>query len=141
MDRSMGHTDKGHDNFIGYPTNRVVGTFDDEGEALAAVDELASAGFDKSCSAYCGTSGASRLDSNAKDRRPLAWLSRALHHLDSMETAQMDRYERELLDGHCLVMVEAADIDRRARALEILRSHGGHFINYYGRWVIETLQS
>jgi hypothetical protein len=68
-----------------------------------------------------------------RGRGPLARLNHALHLL-TVEGEYMHHYERELLTGHCLIMVRTEGADRRHRALEILKAHGGHFINQFGFW-------
>jgi len=35
----------------------------------------------------------------------------------------------------------AAEEDKRAQALTILESHGGHRVNFYGKWAVEGLAS
>jgi hypothetical protein len=128
------------DRFLGYPLNRLVAVFDNGTDAQATLDDLVASGFAGSFDTYCGTGGARLIDFSGEDHGRLAQLSRALHHLNAAEAAHMDRYEQELEAGHCLVMVETHDADRQSRALEILKSHGGHFINHYGRWFIEQVQ-
>ena len=50
------------------------------------------------------------------------------------------RVEQELLAGHYFIGVTATAPEARDRALGILKSHGGHFINFYGRWAAEALE-
>ena len=50
------------------------------------------------------------------------------------------RLEQELHAGHHLIGAIARDGERRERACGILKSHGGHFINFYGRWAAEALE-
>ena len=67
-------------------------------------------------------------------------MSHALHHL-TVEGDHMHHYERELLAGHCIVMVRTNGADEEQSALEIVRAHNGHFINQFGYWAVETVQS
>jgi hypothetical protein len=48
-------------------------------------------------------------------------------------------YERALRDGRSVVIVEAPSDAEKRRAHEILRAHGAHFTNYYGRFATEEL--
>jgi hypothetical protein len=46
-------------------------------------------------------------------------------------------YEFALRDGRAVVMVRVRDDATKAAVLQVLRRHGGHFINYYGRFATE----
>ena len=48
-------------------------------------------------------------------------------------------YERALRDGRAVIMVHVRGDAPKAAAHEILKRHGGHFINYYGRFATEEL--
>ena len=48
-------------------------------------------------------------------------------------------YEQALRDGHVNVLVLAPTDERKQRAAEILRQHGGHFINFFGNLQLEQL--
>jgi hypothetical protein len=50
-----------------------------------------------------------------------------------------DTYERALRDGRAVVMVHVHGDAPKVAAQRILKSHGGHFINYYGRFATEEL--
>jgi hypothetical protein len=49
------------------------------------------------------------------------------------------QYEQALQDGHLNVLVLAPTEERKRLAADILRQHGGHFINFFGRLAIEKL--
>lgn len=55
------------------------------------------------------------------------------------ETAMKDRYAQALADGRILVLVEASTDERKKRAAELLREHGGKFVNFLGRYTIEPM--
>lgn len=42
--------------------------------------------------------------------------------------------------GHYSIGVGAKDGEARERVCEILKSHNGHFINFYGQWAAEALE-
>ena len=129
------------EDFLAYPTNRLVAVFDSDTDAQTTLGELFAAGFAKSFDVFCGTAGARLIDFSGEQHGYLARLSRLLHHLNVPEGAQMDSYERELQAGHCIIMVQTDDADSQRRALDILRSHGAHFINRYGRWTMEEMHA
>lgn len=57
-----------------------------------------------------------------------------------MEPVQIKRVEQELLAGHFFVTVDAIKPEAREQVREILKSHDGHFINFYGQWAVEVLE-
>ena len=49
------------------------------------------------------------------------------------------KVDEEVRAGHYVSQLPPKS-RRRKRALDILKSHGGHFINFYGRWAAERLE-
>jgi hypothetical protein len=89
----------------------------------------------------CGPELADRI--RATSGRP-GLVGRILEVLDGFGAAgdEIDHrheYEQALREGAVNVLVVAPTEERRQRAAEILRQHGGHFINFYGRLRIEQL--
>ena len=48
-------------------------------------------------------------------------------------------YEQAVREGQVVVMVKARG-ERKATAMGVLREHGGHFMNYYGRFATEEVE-
>ena len=48
-------------------------------------------------------------------------------------------YERALRDGRAVVMVHVHGDAPKDAAHQVLKRHGAHFINYYGRFATEEL--
>ena len=70
------------------------------------------------------------------------WLGRLRRAFDFTLMDQLvdfAAYERALRDGRAVVMVRVHGDAPKAAAHEILKRHGGHFINYYGRFATEEL--
>ncbi len=70
----------------------------------------------------------------------LARIIRWLQKFGDMEPEHVRRHEQELLAGHYGIGVTAKEPEAREKVREILKSHNGHFINFYGEWVIEALE-
>jgi hypothetical protein len=51
----------------------------------------------------------------------------------------MDRYEKELLAGHCVIHVYTSDSEAREKAEDLLKASGAHFINACSAWTTEVL--
>jgi len=126
--------------FISYPTNRVVGTINDSADAQAAVQELIEAGFNADeIDVIYGKEGMRRLDPTGEKHGLLARLQRTFLQLNE-EPKHLRHHVDDVLAGHFVIMVLAEDEDKQTRAGDILKSHGGHFINFYGRWTMQSLE-
>ncbi len=127
------------ERLMDYSHSRLVAVFNTQPDVQATANDLAAAGFAKSFDVHCGPAGARLIDFSGEEHGPLARLSHALHHL-TVEGAHMERYEDELLAGHCVMMVLTDGAERRQRAQDILTAHGGHFMNQFGPLMVETIQ-
>jgi hypothetical protein len=126
--------------FLTYPTNKLIGVIADAPQAKAAIEALHGAGFvEDGVDLLCGPEGARRLDVSGKAHGVLARLYRFIEGFGDMEHPHLQRYEQELLAGHCVITVEARDPERREQARQIVKTHDGYFMNFYGRWHVEGL--
>jgi rhodanese-related sulfurtransferase len=55
------------------------------------------------------------------------------------QLVDMAIYEQAVREGQLVVMVKARG-QRKAAAIRVLREHGGHFMNYYGRFATEEVE-
>src|SRR4051794_34075858 len=127
--------------FLNYPTNRVVGVFADWSHARAVIDQLAQEGYaaDRIGVLY-GPEGARRLDASGQRHGLLAQISRFFQKFADMDDKHTQRHEQELRAGHVLVEVEATDEAAREHVRDVMKTNGGYFINYYGKWFVENLE-
>jgi hypothetical protein len=129
------------DDFLRYPTNKLLGVVNTTEELQTTIAELNAAGFcEKEIDVLCGKEGAERLDVSGRHHGLLARLYRFIGTLGD-ESKNLEEYEQELASGHFLLALHAADEDKRTRALEIIKSHGGHAVTFFGRWTAERLVS
>ena len=128
--------------FLTYPTNQLIGVMADAPHAQAAIEALHEAGFaEERVDVLCGPEGARRLDVSGKAHGVLARLYRFIEGFGDMEHHHLKRYEQELLAGHCMITVAARDHERREQARQIMKTHDGYFVNFYGRWHVEGLDA
>jgi hypothetical protein len=128
-------------NFLTNPADKVIGIVNTPKELYAAVTELNNAGFQKEqLQVLCGEKGAKRLDTTGEGHGFLARLYRFVETFGA-ESRHLSEYESELLGGHFLLAVDISDEDDRRRVLDIFKAHGGHRVNFYGKWTIEGLAS
>jgi hypothetical protein len=125
---------------IGYPTNRLLAVVDDPAEAAAAMAELGSSGLaTRDLDILRGDEGADRMDGTGEVAGWLGRLRRAFDFTLMDQLVDFAVYERALRDGRAVVMVHVHGDAPKAAAHQILKRHGGHFINYYGRFATEEI--
>jgi hypothetical protein len=130
-----------HHRFIGYPTDRMLAVFADPAAAASAVADLRAAGIpDRDLTILRGEEGADRLDGTGAVNGIGARLRRLVSFMVMDQLVDMALYERAVRDGGAVVMARVRADAAKAAALEVLRRHGGHFINYYGRFATEELE-
>jgi hypothetical protein len=127
------------ERLLDYSHSRLVAVIDAPKDVQATVDDLRAAGFAESFDVHCGSAGARLIDFSGSEHGTLGRISHALHTL-TVEGAHMDHYERELVAGHCVIMVRTDSAERRQRGLDILTAHGGRFINQFSLLTVETVQ-
>jgi hypothetical protein len=137
-------SDRGaNSDFTFDPTNKVVGIIDGAGDAKAALRDLKAAGFTaEEVELLTDEEGARRIDVSDEEHEVLVHIFRPTQKPPTYYDAPVivRRVEQELLAGHYFIGVTARDGEARERARGILKSHGGHFINFYGRWAAEALE-
>ncbi len=129
-------------DFIPYPTNRVVGTVADATNAQAAINALLQAGFDEhDIDILHGEAGAQRLDPAGVEHGFLARFQRTLIRTagPAEEHTHLMRHVEDVEAGRFVIMVLAKQRERRTLAADILNAHGADFVGFYGRWSFEGL--
>jgi hypothetical protein len=127
---------------VTYPLNHVISIMPTEKEAVTAFDALIASGFPES--EVTLSSGPELADRIRATSGRSGLVGRILQVMDRFgaggdEVDARHEYEQALRDGAVNVLVLAPTEERKQRAAEILRQHGGHFINFFGRLEIEQL--
>ena len=126
--------------FIGYPTDSLIAVLPDPESAAAAAAALRAAGIqDRDITILRGPEGADRLDGTGAVNGVIARLRRLVSFTLMDQLVDMAIYEQAVRDGQVVVMVKARR-SRKAVAIDAMRQHGGHFINYYGRFATEEIE-
>jgi uncharacterized protein (TIGR02246 family) len=129
-------------DFIPYPTNRVVGTVANAIDARAAINALLQAGFaEHDIDILHGEAGAQRLDPEGVEHGFLARFQRTLIRTagPAEEYTHLMRHVEDVDAGRFVIMVLAKQRERRTLAADILNAHGADFVGFYGRWSFEGL--
>ena len=130
-------------DFIAYPTNRVVGTIADASNARAAVEGLEAVGFARDeIDVLHGEQDLNRLDPTGQEHGFLARFQRTLIRTAAPveEHKHLSRHFEDIRAGRFVIMVLAKDHARREHAADILSSHGAEFIGFYGRWAYQAFE-
>lgn len=124
---------------IRYPENHVVGVVDTPDQLRSAVQALTQGGFLTSeLDVTCGPGAADALQATT-GRTGFAGLAIRFAERLGMENDEMEtkeRYEQALRDGRFVVSASAPTDERKTLAAKILQEHGGHFINFLGRYTM-----
>ncbi len=122
-----------------YPTDKLVAIIDAMRDAEQARHELLEAGFaPEAIGVQHGTRTAEHTV-HSTDFDPFPHLTRLLH-VHSIEHEHAIVYEQALRQGQRVIAVYTPKAETRERALGILEAHNAHYINFYGKWTIETLK-
>ena len=126
--------------FIGYPTDSLLAVLPDPDRAAAAAAAIKATGVpDRDITVLRGDEGASRFDPTGAVHGLIARLRRIVSFTVMDQLPDMAWYDAAIRAGQAVVMVRLRGDDRKAEAVRIVREHGGHFINYYGRFATEEI--
>lgn len=129
------------DDFIAYPTNRVVGTLVDATHAQAAIEALLQVGFARQdIDLLHGEEDLHRPNPTGADHRFLAQFQRTLIRTMGDEYTHLRHYIEDVRAGRCVIMVLAKKRDKREAAADILGTHGAESVEFYGRWSWHALE-
>jgi hypothetical protein len=130
------------DDFIAYPTNRVVGTIVDPKHAQAAIEALLHVGFARQDInlLHC-EEDLHRQDPTGAEHGFLAPFQRTLARSLGDEYTHLRHLVEDVRAGRCVIMVLAKQREKREAAADILGTHGAEAIEFYGRWAWQSLES
>jgi hypothetical protein len=119
----------------------VVGTIADPGAAQAVVESLLATGLNlEEIEVLYGDEGMRRLDPTGKEHGLLARIQRTAFHWQE-EDKYLRRHVEDILAGRFVIMVLTKEPEKRETVREILKSHGGRFIKFFGNWAIRSLDT
>jgi len=135
-----GHATRPAGWLLGYPTEHLMAILPSPEAAEAAEAALAGAGVQRAAiRVLVGEDAALRIDGRGKHHGLAARLYRLIQFTQMDQAPDFRRYELEARRGHPVIAVRETDPLRRRTIRALLRRHGAHFINFYGRYATETL--
>lgn len=126
--------------FIGYPRDYVLGIFDSADAAQSAVAELIAAGFvEGDLLVLTSPADASQVDKDGTEHGVATTAERTVEELGDKDT--LDEYSKALKAGGSVVGAHTEEEDQRGQANQIMQQAGGQSIRYFGRFVVEDLDT
>jgi hypothetical protein len=127
--------------FIGYPHDSLMAVLPDADSGAAAAAALRAAGTpDRDITILRDEEGADRLDGTGAVNGLVARLRRLVSFTLMDQLVDMALYEQAVREGQVVLMIKPRHATRKAAAISAIREHGGHFINYYGRFATEEVE-
>jgi hypothetical protein len=121
-------------------TGHLFAVIDDPADAARAMAALTKAGFAADdLTLLRGAEGAARIDATGARTGPAARLRQILSFTLVDQMPDFILYEAAIVDGRAVIGVRLTSGDARVKARDVLRAHGGHFINAYGRMATEEI--
>ena len=125
---------------ISYPTGWTLAVVDEASEAQAAAAALHESGVASDDVIVIGGDGAAAgIERLGASSGATARLRRAMQFLAMDQLPDFHVYELALEQGRAIVALRIGDADARRQAVDLLRSHGGHFVNRFGAWTTEEI--
>jgi hypothetical protein len=129
------------EDFIAYPTNRVVGTIADPKHAQAAIEALLQVGFAQNdIDILHGEGDLHRPHPRGAEQSFLAQFQRTLVRTLGDEHKHLRHYIDDVRAGRSVIMVLAKKREKRETAADILGTHGAEAVEFYGRWTWHALE-
>ena len=126
---------------IGYPTGWTLAVFDDPASAEAARAELEADGVAarEEVIVLGGPDATERMSRLGSSAGLAARMRRALQFMTMDQLPDLRVYELALEGGRAVLGIRVDDAERRRSAIEVIRRHGGHFVNRFGAWATEEI--
>lgn len=120
-------------------TYRVAAVFDSPENAEAAMRAIEQMEGVCEIDVRCGVAGAEQLDL-AGDRQDVKELTKRKAH-QSTDWIEMERFGEELKAGHCILSFKADQVPELDPVVDVIASHGGHYIHHFGPIAVTRLDS
>jgi hypothetical protein len=129
------------ESMILYPFDHVFGIVDDLASVEAVLAEMTEKDVpEDDIVVLTGEEGVKRIDAGGSSHGLLARMWRALQFATMDALPDAERYEGAARAGSWVVAVRAKSDERRQLVHQSLKSHGGYFINHYGKLTTTPLE-
>ena len=125
---------------IGSAVGRLLAVFDSRGEADAAVEALAAAGFDRAkIELFEGPDDAAAFDASGRRRGLRGRLYRIIEFIWADQAPDFAWYEAAVREGRVVLSVRVRGQQQVRSAADIVQGNGGHFVNHFGWFETQEL--
>jgi len=127
--------------FLGSARGRLLAVFDVASEAAAAATEIEALGVPPDrIETFAGDDGASAFDGSGVHHGVFGRLYRAIQFTLVDQAPDFTYYEAAARTGRVVLSVRSKGDKEMRRAVDVMRAHGGHFINYFGSFATEEFE-
>lgn len=127
------------DEFVAYPTHRMLGIVDTDAAADAVIAGLARLGLAHDLWVLTGSAAQEALDADGRSHGWMAWLTRSLQKI-GYEHDQFKQYEEAAAAGAWVISPQLdADATHKDEVALLFVRYGGKQVRYLGRMGIEDI--
>jgi hypothetical protein len=127
--------------FLGSARGRLLGVLDSATALDDARRAIEAAGIpDGAIDVFSGDEGAAAFDSSGGRHGPLARLLRTVQFTLMDQMPDFAYYEAAARQGRSVLSVKPRNETEMRRVVDVLRAHGGHFINHFGLFTTEEFE-
>jgi hypothetical protein len=122
------------------PIDHIMAVVDDPSAAPSIIAALGPVGIEANAVTLLrGPEGAARIDATGEATGLSARLRQMMSFTLADQMPDFILYEAALRDGRAVLAVPVTSDEMKKAVCEILRDHGAHFTNFFGRFVTEEL--
>lgn len=127
--------------FLGSARGRLLAVFDtpDAGAAASAAIAELGVGEDR-IEVFSGDEGAAAFDGSGRSHGLFGRLYRAIQFTLVDQAPDFAYYEAATRQGRVVLSVRPQGEKQMRAVVDVVRRHGGHFINYFGAWATEEFE-
>jgi uncharacterized protein (DUF302 family) len=122
--------------FYSYPAHKFLGVFDKPEKVKETLLVLKENGFQESDFEVICNAG--KIDFSGEEEKLWGRIKHTFDHLN-VGGGYLDRYKEELKNGDLLLSIAVRDSEKKEKVTDIMKSHGGNRLTFFGNWVCEGI--
>jgi len=127
--------------FLGSARGRLLAVFDSAADAASASAAITGLGVaEDRIEAFTGDEGAAAFDGSGRSHGLFGRLYRAIQFTLVDQTPDFAYYEAAVRTGRVVLSVKPGGDKQMRQVVDVMRRHGGHFINYFGSFATEEIE-